>query len=114
MVSLSDREAGDSITFKFTTKGLGVPKSLDASPTPVISVYKAGSTGESIVGVTLTPDYDSVGGSRAGMNDVTITTASDGAFYSNGSDFDVVLTVGSIEGASIAGEVWAHFRLRAA
>lgn len=101
--------AGDSITFKFTSRdATGLPTTLSGSP--AVSVYKAGSTTESTSGVTLTADYDS----RTGLNSVTITTASDGSFYSNASDFDVVITAGTVDGVSVVGEVVGHFRLEAA
>lgn len=104
---IDDPSAGSTLTFKFTTKVMGVLSTLGGAP--VVSVYKAGSTSEVTTGITLTPDYDS----RTGVNNVAIDTASDGTFYANGSDYDVVITTGTLQGASIAGDVVGHFRLMA-
>ena len=102
---LGDYKAGDEINFKFTTRDAGVPFTL--AGTPAVSVYKSNGTTESTSGVTLTADFDS----RTGLNHVRITTASDGTFYANASDFAVVITTGTVNSYSVVGEVVAHFSL---
>lgn len=97
---LADAIAGETIAFKFKT-------SDTLSGSPVVSIYKAGSTTESVAGVSLTADFDS----RTGLNSVVIDTAADAVFYSNNSDYDAVITAGEIQGASVAGDVVWHFRL---
>lgn len=100
--------AGDSLTFKFTTRNASLtPTLLTGSPT--IAVYKAGSTTESSTGVTLTPNYDS----RTGLNNIVIDTTADDTFYANGFDYDVVLTGGTVDSVSVNGLVVGHFRLEA-
>jgi len=104
---LGELSAGDTIDFKFSTRGTtGAPTQLAGSP--AISVYKANGTTESTTGVTLTVDFDS----RAGLNHVRITTGSDGTFYADGQDFQVVITAGTVGGTSVVGEVVGHFSLR--
>jgi hypothetical protein len=102
---LGDYKAGDTIDFKFTTRDAGVPFTLAGSP--AVSVYKSNSTTESTAGVTLTVDFDS----RTGLNHVHITTGSDTAFYAGGTDFEVVITTGTVNSNSVVGEVVAHFSL---
>lgn len=99
--------AGDTVDFKFTTRrpSTGVPYTL--AGTPAVRVYKANDTAQSTAGVSLTVDFDSV----TGLNHVRITTASDGTFYANGSQFDVVLEAGTVDGVSVVGECIGRFNL---
>lgn len=104
---LGDFDPGDTIDTKFTTAdlfGAGVTFTSGA-----ISVYKDNSTTESTSGVTLSTDFDS----RTGLNNVRITTASDGTFYSAGSNFQIVATAGTADGISLNGYVVASFSIRA-
>jgi hypothetical protein len=104
---IGEFSASDVVDFKFTTRGTtGAPTTLGG--TPALSVYKANGTVESTTGITLTADFDA----RTGLNHVRITTASDGTFYADGNDFQVVITTGTVGGTSVVGEVVAHFTLR--
>lgn len=104
---LGEFSAGDTVDFKFTTRTItGAPTAL--SGTPAVSVYKGNNTAESTAGVTLTADFDT----RTGLNHVRITTSSDGTFYADASDFQVVITTGTVGGTSVVGEVVGHFTLR--
>lgn len=101
-----DFRAGDVIDLKFQTLNLSaVPTTL--AGTPAVSVYKSNSTTESTSGITLSVDFDS----RTGLNHVRITTASDGTFYSESNDFDVVITAGTVNSVSVVGRVVASFSL---
>lgn len=106
---IGDFAAGDTIDFKFTTyrPSTGAPFTL--AGTPVVSVYKANSTTESTAGVTLTADFDS----RTGLNHVRITTSSDGTFYSNTDQFEVVITTGTVDSVSVVGACVGRFTLAA-
>lgn len=104
---LGDFTAGDVIDFKFTTyrPSTGAPFTL--AGTPVVSVYKNNDTTQSVTGVTLTVDFDAV----TGLHHVRITTASDGTFYSNGGDFECVITTGTVDSVSLVGSCVARFTL---
>lgn len=106
---LGDFTAGDVIDFKFTTyrPSTGAPFTLAGSP--VISVYKDNSTGESVAGVTLSVDFDS----RTGLHNINITTASDGTFYANGGEFECVITTGTVDSVSVVGACIGRFTLGA-
>lgn len=105
MVDLGNFVAGDVIDFKFSTTVDGTPTVFTGSP--AVSVYKANGTTESTAGVTLTADFDS----RVGLNHVRITTVTDGTFYAAGSDFDVVITTGTVGGVTQIGITLAHFSI---
>jgi hypothetical protein len=103
---LGDFTAGKTVSVRFnTSKADGTPITL--AGTPAVSVYKSGSTTESTAGVTLTADYDS----RTGLHNVAIDTSADGTFYSAGSDFDVVITTGTVDSVSVVGTIVGTFSL---
>ena len=105
---LGDFSASTVIDFKFTTfrPSTGAPFTLAGSP--VISVYKDDSTTQSTAGVTLTVDFDSV----TGLHHVRITTATDGTFYADGSEFECVITTGTVDSVSVVGSCVGRFTLR--
>lgn len=104
---LGDYTAGGTIDFSFTTvDSTGAPAALSGG---VVSVYKDSSTTQSTAGVTLTASFDAV----TGLNHVTITTTSDGTFYGNGSQFEAIITTGTVSGVSVVGYVVGRFTLRA-
>lgn len=106
MSYLGDFAKGDTIDLYFTTvNASGVPTTL--SGTPAASVYKNNSTTQSTSGVTLTTDFDGV----TGLNQVRITTNSDGTFYDVDGSFSVVLTTGTVGGSSVVGYVVGSFSL---
>lgn len=96
-----------TIDKKFTTRAFatGVPTTL--AGTPVVSVYKDNSVTQSVTGVTLTVDFDGV----TGLNNVRIDLSADGTFYSAGSNFDVVITTGTVGGTSVVGETIISFSI---
>lgn len=104
---LGDRAVGATIDFKFNTASPTDGSPITLAGTPTVAVYKDNSTTESTSGVTLTVDFDS----RTGLHNVRITTASDGTFYAAASNFQVVLTAGTVGGVSQAGAVLADFTL---
>lgn len=107
MSYLGDFDPSDVIDTKFTTvSAAGVPTALGG--TPAISVYKDNSTTQSTSGITLTTSFDSV----TGMNHVRIDTSADGSFYSAGSDFQIVITTGTVGGSSVVGYVVGSFSIQ--
>lgn len=73
----------------------------------VVRVYKDNSTTESSAGVSLTTNFDGL----AGLHHFAIDTSADGTFYSSGSNFDVVLTSGTVDGVDASGTVVGSFTL---
>lgn len=102
---LGDFTAGKTVRVFFNTQGAtGAPITLASG---AVSVYKDGSTTQSTAGVTLTADFDSL----TGLHLVAIDTAADGTFYSGGSDFEVVLTGGTVDSLSVVGKTLGKFSL---
>ena len=104
---LGDFTAGDVIDFKFTTfrPSTGAPFTLAGSP--VVSVYKDNDLTQTTTGVALTVDFDSV----TGLNHVRVTTTD--AFYANGSEFECVITTGTVDSVSVVGSCVGRFTLGA-
>src|SRR5262245_1074179 len=95
---------GDTVDFKFTTvTSTGGAATLSNSPD--LRVYKGNSTVESTGGVTLTVDFDGV----TGVNHVRIQTTGDTGFYLNRSDFEVMVSTGTVSGTSIRGYIVGGF-----
>jgi hypothetical protein len=89
---------------KFTTGVNGIPTVLAGSP--VISAYIGNGTTQITAGITLTADFDGV----VGLNNVrVVATAGNG--YAAGTDVQLVITVGTVGGASVVGYVIAEFSI---
>ena len=105
MRDLGDRVLNPTIDFTFFTMNVSeVPTTL--AGTPVVSVYKANSTTQTVAGVTLTPDFDGV----TGLNHVRIVATD--SFYATANDYNVVITAGIVNGASWVGRVIATFSIQ--
>lgn len=101
-----DLVPGQVLRVSFNTSGLdATPITLAGSP--VVSVYKDGSTTETASGASISVDFDA----RTGMHRVTIDTSADATFYSPNSDFSVVLTTGTVSGTSAVGKQIAAFSI---
>jgi len=103
---LGDFKEDAIFDFKFSTKSLTqVPTSLLGSP--VIKIYKDDETGtESTAGITLTVDFDGV----TGLNNVHVDLSSD-AFYAIGSNYQAVITTGTVDGISVVSSVVRDFSI---
>jgi hypothetical protein len=108
MKHLGDYDASAVIYGKFTTYRPSTGAAFTLAGTPALSVYKDSSTTQSTAGVTLTADFDSV----TGLNHFAIDTSADGTFYAAGSNFDIVITTGTVDGVSVVGAVVASFTVR--
>lgn len=104
---LGNYAAGAVIYGKFTTFRPSTGAAFTLGGTPALSVYKDNSTTQSTAGVTLTADFDSV----TGLNHFAIDTSADGTFYSANSNFDIVVTTGTVDSVSVVGTVVASFSL---
>lgn len=107
MKNLGDYSAGKIIYGKFNTfqPSTGVPFTL--AGTPALSVYKDNSTTQSTSGIALTINFDSV----TGFHHYAIDTSSDPTFYSAGSNFDIVVTTGTVDSVSFVGAVVGTFTI---
>lgn len=110
MKHLGDYSPSQIIYGKFTTFRPSSGAAFTLAGSPALSVYKDNSTTQSTAGVTLTVDFDSV----TGLHHFAIDTSADATFYSAGSNFDVVLTAGTVDSVSIVGAVVASFTLERA
>lgn len=92
---------------KFTTvTTTGAPTVLAGSP--VISAYVDNSTTQLTAGITLSVDFDGV----VGLNNVrVVATAANG--YAAGSNYQLVITTGTVGGTSVVGYVVAEFSIQA-
>jgi len=95
-----------TLNFKFTSRQFGTGAPFTLGGTPALSVYKANGTTESIAGITLTEDFDSL----TGCNHVLIDLSAD-AFYAVGNDYQVIINTGTVDGVSVVGEVVATFSI---
>ena len=100
---LGDIIEDDTIRTTFTTSVNGVPTVL--AGTPVVSIYEDSTATALTAGVTLVVDFDSV----VGLNHLTLVLTD--AAYEAGKDYSVVITTGTVGGASVVGHVVAQFSL---
>ncbi len=105
MSYLGDFRLGDTFDTKFTTRQIsGAPFTL--AGVPVISAYPANSTTELTAGITLTVDFDA----RTGLNHVRVV-ASSGNGYASATDYQLVITTGTVNSVSVVGEVIGEFSI---
>lgn len=100
-----DLKAASTYRFSFTTSVDRLPTVFTGSP--AVAVYKDANTTEVTTGVTLTASYDS----KTGFNLVEIDLSSDGSFYAAGSDFQVMITAGTVGGTALAGTCVGSFSI---
>jgi len=72
----------------------------------LIACYKMSSTIETTAGLTLTSTFDN----RVGLNRVQMDLSST-AFYAASEEYGIVLTQGTVNGVSVAGETLFHFSI---
>lgn len=104
---LGDYNLNDVINTKFNTLNFSTSGLTSFSGLPVsIAVYKDNSTTEITTGITITTDFDNI----IGLNHVQIDL-SQSASYSAGSDYDAVLTAGTVSGISVIGYIPFNFSI---
>lgn len=105
MSYIGDFALGQTFDTKFTTRQIsGAPFTLGS--TPVISAYVGNSTTEITAGITLSVDFDS----RTGLNNVRVV-ATGGNGYATATDYQLVITTGTVNSVSVVGEVIAEFSI---
>ena len=103
---MTDRTVGETFFIAFTTRAFatGIPTVLAGSP--VVSAYEDAGLTQITAGITLGVDHDSV----VGLNMLTIVaTGANG--YEAGKDYQMVITVGTVDSVSVVGEVVGSFSL---
>lgn len=103
---IGDFRLGDTFDHKFcTVTTTGAPTQLAGSP--VVKVYAGNSTTtEMTTGVTLTVDFDSV----TGLNNVRVVATS-GNTYATATNYQLVITTGTVGGTSVVGYVIGQFSI---
>ena len=98
----------DTIDVKFTSRRFSTGAPFTLAGTPVISAYIGNSITQLTAGITLTVDFDAV----TGLNNVRVAaTAVNG--YAAATNVELVITVGTVDGVSVVGEVVASFSIEA-
>lgn len=107
MSYIGDFALSSNVDLHFTTVNTsGVPTQL--AGTPVVSAYPDNSTTQLTAGITLTVDFDTV----TGLNHVRVAaTGANG--YAAGSSYTLVITTGTVSGASVVGYVVGRFSIEA-
>lgn len=106
---MPDYPLGQTIDFKFTTRAFatGIPTVL--AGTPVVEIYEDNSVTQITAAETLTVDFDSV----VGLNNLRIVATSGNGFES-GKSYAAIISVGTVGGVSVVGEVIAQFSIERA
>jgi hypothetical protein len=100
-----DIDLGDTFDCKFTTTDTsGVPATLGG--TPAVSAYVDNGTTEITAGITTSADFDG----RVGLNNIRVVATS-GNGYTTGTNVDLVITTGTVGGASVVGYVPCSFSI---
>lgn len=95
---IGDYSANATVRRRFlTVTSSGVGSAL--STTAVVKIYKDASTTPSTAGVTLTRSHAGI----TGNNLLQVATTASTAFYTAGSNFFAILTVGTVNSASVVG-----------
>lgn len=104
-MSLGPFQLNSTFHFKFDTRVAGEATELLGSPS--LAIYKDANTTEITAGITLDPFFDS----KTGLNHVTVDLSASGS-YTEGSEYDIVIVVGTLGGVSQAGRVIEHFSIQ--
>ena len=105
MTYVGDIRLGDTFDVKFcTVTTTGAPTTL--AGTPVISAYVGNSLTQITAGITLTVDFDTV----TGLHNVRVV-ASGANGYATASNYQLVITTGTVGGTSVVGYVIAQFSI---
>lgn len=103
-----DIRLGDTIDIKFSSRSFSTGAPTTLAGTPAVAAYVGNSTTEITAGITLTVDFDS----RTGLHNVRVV-ASAGNGYATASNYQLVLTAGTVGGVSVVGEVIGTFSIEA-
>lgn len=108
MSYIGDIRLGDTFDIKFCTTAAATGAPTTLAGTPVISAYVGNSTTQLTAGITLTVDFDGV----TGLHNVRVVATS-GNGYATASNYQLVITTGTVGGTSAVGYVVAEFSIEA-
>jgi hypothetical protein len=107
MAYIGDFALESTFDTKFTTvTTTGAPTTL--AGTPVISAYVGNDVVQLTAGITLSVDFDGV----TGLHNVRVVATS-GNGYATASNYQLVITTGTVGGTSVVGYVVAEFSIEA-
>ena len=106
MSYLGDFRLGDTFDTKFCTTAASTGAPTTLSGTPVVSAYPGNSTTQLTAGITLTVDFDTV----TGLNNVRVVATS-GNGYATATNYQLVITTGTVGGTSAVGYVIGEFSI---
>ena len=106
MSSGVDYPLEETIHFLFTTRSFATGAPTQLAGSPVLSVYEDASTTQITAGVSVGVDHDTVTGLNLGT---VVATAANG--YESGKSYHLVITVGTVGGVSVVGEVVGNFSI---
>lgn len=104
MAYKGDIAPSTTLNFKFcTVNASGAPATLTGA---TVKAYRDDDTSTEVTtGITLSADFDSI----TGLNNVKVVTSD--AFYAAGSEFELVITAGTVNSVSVAGYVVGSFSI---
>lgn len=103
-----DIRLGATLDFKFTTRQFSAGGPFTLAGTPSLAAYVDNGTTEITAGLTLTVDFDS----KTGLNHVRVVASSANGFAA-GTNVQIVIAVGTVDGVSVANEVVGEFSIEA-
>lgn len=106
MSYIGDFRLGDTIDTKFTTTAAATGAPTTLAGIPVISAYVGNSVTQITAGITLTVDFDGV----TGLHNVRVV-ASGANGFATASNYQLVITTGTVGGTSAVGYVIAEFSI---
>ena len=106
MSGVPDYPLDETIDFKFTSRAFatGIPTTL--AGTPVVKIYEDNSTTEITTVDPVTVDFDGI----TGLNHLRVVATGANGFEA-GKSYHCVLSVGTVSGVSVVGEVVASFSI---
>lgn len=108
MSYIGDFALESTFDVKFTSRRFSTGAPFALAGTPVISAYVGNSLTQLTAGITLTVDFDAV----TGLNNVrVVATAANG--YAAASNYQLVITTGTVDSVSVVGEVVGQFSIEA-
>jgi hypothetical protein len=106
MSFVGDLKINSVVNKKFTTvDSSGLPTAFTG--TPILAAYKNNSTTQTILGITVSTDFDSI----TGLHNILVDLSQDPTFYAAGCDIDLVILAGTVSAVSLSGYIPMSFSI---